>query len=70
MVALELGFQSKLFAMGVDPLNIAIVGCGIGGLSAAIGMAKVGHKVMIFERTSKITQVLRKSNDISECFLY
>lgn len=51
--------------MGVDPLNIAIVGCGIGGLSAAIGMAKVGHKVMIFERTSKITQVLRKSK---RCF--
>ncbi|MCJ1388702.1 hypothetical protein MMC18_001551 [Xylographa bjoerkii] len=37
--------------------QVAIVGCGIGGLAAAIGITNAGHKVTIFERASKLAQV-------------
>lgn len=33
------------------PLNIAIVGGGIGGPSAAISLARNGHKVTLYERS-------------------
>lgn len=32
---------------GPRPLNIAIIGAGIGGLSAAIGLRENGHKVSV-----------------------
>jgi salicylate hydroxylase len=32
------------------PLSIAIIGCGLGGLSAAIALRRQNHKVTIFER--------------------
>tara|TARA_R110002060_G_scaffold17057_2_gene23642 strand:+ start:249 stop:464 length:216 start_codon:yes stop_codon:yes gene_type:complete len=32
---------------GPKPLDIAIIGAGIGGLSAAIGLRKNGHKVSV-----------------------
>ena len=32
------------------PLNIAIAGAGIGGLTAAIGLARNGHMVTMYER--------------------
>ena len=34
---------------GPKPLNIAIVGAGIGGLSAAIGLRKNGHNVSVIK---------------------
>lgn len=37
--------------------NIIIVGSGIGGLGAAIAMAKKGHKVTVFEGTSNPNEV-------------
>ena len=39
------------------PLNIIVVGAGIGGLAAAIGLARNGHHVTVYERLSTATEV-------------
>lgn len=36
----------------MPPLNIAIVGAGVGGLAAAIGLAQNGHKITMYERSN------------------
>ncbi|KAJ7445899.1 hypothetical protein FB451DRAFT_1568009 [Mycena latifolia] len=38
-------------------LHIVIVGCGIGGLSAAYCLGRAGHMVTVLERASEITDV-------------
>ncbi|CCO31530.1 3-hydroxybenzoate 6-hydroxylase [Rhizoctonia solani AG-1 IB] len=40
-----------------NPLNIVIVGCGLGGLAAAYCLAKAGHKVTMFEGAPAIGEV-------------
>jgi salicylate hydroxylase len=40
-----------------NKFNIIIVGAGIGGLGAAIALAKKDHKVTVFEATSKLSEV-------------
>ncbi|RYC79781.1 hypothetical protein BFJ63_vAg17338 [Fusarium oxysporum f. sp. narcissi] len=35
-----------------DPLRVLVVGAGIGGLTAAIGLREEGHKVTVFERSA------------------
>ncbi|KAJ7791856.1 FAD/NAD(P)-binding domain-containing protein [Mycena olivaceomarginata] len=40
-----------------QPLNISIVGAGIGGLTAAIALRKNGHNVQIFETTEIKTEI-------------
>lgn len=37
--------------------HIAIVGAGIGGLSAALGLARAGHQVQVFEQTPALGDV-------------
>lgn len=39
------------------PLKIIIVGAGIGGLAVAIGLARNGHQVTVFERLSSTTDI-------------
>ncbi|KAJ7124310.1 hypothetical protein C8R44DRAFT_875363 [Mycena epipterygia] len=39
------------------PLNISIVGAGIGGLAAAISLRRNGHRVKIFELSSNKTEI-------------
>ena len=39
------------------PLRIAIIGAGIGGPAAAIALARNGHQVTIYERSTKISEV-------------
>ncbi|KDQ55785.1 hypothetical protein JAAARDRAFT_37206 [Jaapia argillacea MUCL 33604] len=39
------------------PLNISIIGCGLGGLAAAFCLARAGHKVSIFESAPAIGEV-------------
>ncbi|KAJ3468957.1 hypothetical protein MRS44_003022 [Fusarium solani] len=34
------------------PLRVAIIGAGIGGLSAAIGLRRQGHQVDLYEKSS------------------
>ncbi|KAI4244547.1 MAG: hypothetical protein LQ352_006787 [Teloschistes flavicans] len=36
--------------------HVAIVGAGLGGLAAAIGIAKAGHKIIILERASALSE--------------
>ncbi|KAJ6606405.1 hypothetical protein DFH09DRAFT_1269378 [Mycena vulgaris] len=38
-------------------LNVLIVGCGIGGLSAAYCLGRVGHKITVIESASSIGEV-------------
>jgi 2-polyprenyl-6-methoxyphenol hydroxylase-like FAD-dependent oxidoreductase len=34
----------------IDPLNMAIAGCGIGGLAAATLLARQGHRITVFDQ--------------------
>ena len=38
-------------------LNIAIIGAGIGGLSAAIALRRSGHTVTIYESAGQLAEV-------------
>ena len=37
-----------------EPLRIAVIGAGIGGLTAALFLQKQGHQISIYEASSKI----------------
>jgi len=39
------------------PLNIIIIGCGLGGLAAAFALGKAGHRVQIIESAPTIGEV-------------
>ena len=41
----------------MPPLKVVIVGCGIGGPAAALGLAQHGHEVSVYERATKTTEV-------------
>lgn len=47
-----------------DQLHITIIGAGLGGLAAAIGIARAGHQVTILERAKELGEVLLKSLNI------
>ncbi len=39
------------------PLNVIIIGCGLGGLAAAFALGKAGHRVKIIESAPQIGEV-------------
>ena len=43
--------------MSKPQFHVAIVGAGLGGLAAAIGIAHAGHKVTILEQASVLGEV-------------
>jgi salicylate hydroxylase len=51
---LELPYEGRKATLA---LNVVIVGCGLGGLSAAYCMAQAGHKVTILESAPVLSQV-------------
>lgn len=44
-------------AKAANPLTIIIVGAGVAGLTAAIGLHKSGHKVIVLEQVPEIAEV-------------
>lgn len=40
-------------------MDIIIVGAGLGGLAAAIGISKAGHRVTILEQAEQLGEVSR-----------
>lgn len=40
-----------------SPVNVVIVGAGLGGLSAAIAIARSGHRVKVIEQAPKLGEV-------------
>lgn len=44
-------------------LQIVIVGAGLGGLSAAIALARRGHRVTVFEQAKNLGEVCILSMD-------
>ena len=55
------------------PLKIIVVGAGIGGLAAATGLARNGHQVTIYERstsTSEIGYAFRITPNSDRCLKY
>ena len=43
--------------MSKPSIHVAIIGAGLGGLAAAIGIAKAGHKVTIIEQAPVLGEV-------------
>jgi hypothetical protein len=50
--------KDRNIALGSSPLNISIVGAGIGGLTAAIGLRRNGHNVSVRKSQAKFWKVL------------
>lgn len=44
--------------MSTPCLHVAIVGAGLGGLAAAIGIARAGHEVTVLEQASVLGEVV------------
>lgn len=38
-------------------LQVAVIGAGLGGLAAAVGIARAGHKVSILEQAQLLGEV-------------
>jgi ribulose 1,5-bisphosphate synthetase/thiazole synthase len=48
---------SRCFEFELLNMHVIIVGCGIAGLSLAIGLRKFGHDVVILERATDVPAV-------------
>ena len=48
--------------MARETIHVAIVGAGLGGLAAAIGITRAGHRVTILEQASELGEVCLSLN--------
>ena len=44
-------------------LQVTVIGAGLAGLSAAIGIRKAGHEVLILEKATALNEVSRFAHD-------
>jgi NADPH-dependent 2,4-dienoyl-CoA reductase/sulfur reductase-like enzyme len=52
----------QLSKQKMKPLNIVIVGAGIGGLEAALALAGDGHQVVVLDSVTEFGEVLISSS--------
>jgi len=43
--------------MSAEPLRIAVIGAGIGGLSAALSLRRAGFAVDVYEQAARLTEI-------------
>jgi cation diffusion facilitator CzcD-associated flavoprotein CzcO len=54
--------------MGKVQLHVGIVGAGLGGLAAAISIARAGHRVTILEQATRLDEVSASLPDQSSFY--
>ena len=45
------------FILAKSTYHVLIIGCGLGGLAAAIGIRRAGHDVTILEKVAELQEV-------------
>ena len=45
------------FVLSKSTYHVLIIGCGLGGLAAAIGIRRAGHDVTILEKAAELQEV-------------
>ena len=48
--------------MNKTTCQVAIVGCGLGGLAAAIALRRQGHEVIILDQAAQLSEVCTRIN--------